>query len=557
MRSPYVHEPVAPTYVRALARVSPRIVEVGLCSLLVNACALAVPVFSSIIYNNVVGADNVATLWALTLGMLLVIGIEFVLRLVRGSMLEAMSVVADTTFERSLLQRLLDAPSLSLAPAGVLMSRLRDHAVARDHLHAAYAVAAADLPFMVLFVATAFAVAGPVGWVCLATCIPLLAGHALLQIPARDYGSRHADSLAGKNQLIGEAIEAADVVRLGGLRRMLEARWEGLSTQAAISRARMRYWQSAGQAWGGLCVALSSVAVLVVGVYAIQAGTLTVGALVAGSLLNLRAVGLASSSAGMLFGLRELRRTRAELDASAPKPTEGQGAFVRHDVRGDLVVEQLVCRLPGGGHALDGLNIRIRPGERVAVVGRPGSGKSTLLRCMAGLIDPSEGRVLIDGLAVSAMAPEDKVRWLAYKQQAPALISGSLMENLFAGTDSDPTSRQREVLDDAAITQIMRGGGLSLDRVVRAGALSGGQTQAVGLARALGKEAAVYLLDEPTSGIDAESEARFVAAIDRFTAGKTLVVVTHSTKLLAHVDRIVVLERGQIVADGARDKMLA
>jgi ATP-binding cassette subfamily C protein LapB len=244
------------------------------------------------------------------------------------------------------------------------------------------------------------------------------------------------------------------------------------------------------------------------------------------------------------------------------KPVErspGQRFVARGEMRGAIEFRNVRFRYPGRDDlALDGVSFRIEPGEHVALIGRIGSGKSTVHKLMLGLFEPEDGAVLLDGIDLRQIDPTDVRRNLACVSQDVTLFQGTLRENIAFGLPH---------ADDAAVVAAAQVTGLSefVDRHPRGfdmpvgergDGLSGGQRQAVGLARAVLHHAPVLLLDEPTSAMDFSTEAQVTRRMTEFTKDRSVVLVTHRTSMLAMVSRVIVIDGGRVVADGPRDRIM-
>jgi ATP-binding cassette subfamily C protein LapB len=209
-------------------------------------------------------------------------------------------------------------------------------------------------------------------------------------------------------------------------------------------------------------------------------------------------------------------------------------------------------------NALDGVSFKIAAGDRVAMIGRVGSGKSTIEKLILGLYRPHEGAVLIDGIDVRQLDPADIRRNIAYVSQDVTLFYGTLRENITLGLPYADDSTLLAAAEVAGLLEFVNRHPLGFDMMVgeRGESLSGGQRQAVGIARAVLHNSPVLLLDEPTSAMDFSSEAHINKQISRFAQDKTVLLVTHRTSLLSLVTRVIVVDAGKIVADGPRDRIL-
>jgi len=552
----FVSSVQASPHLRLLQAIAPFGIEIGLASLLINACALLMPVFSMLVYDKVVGNGNYETLWTLGTGMVLVLLLEFALRMIRSYAAERLGAVAELRMDGRLVDRVLQANAQQVAAPGVLMSRYRDLAGARDTLFAQYAVVAADLPFLLLFLLVQGFIGGLLVIIPLLFAIPILVGHWFTSRPQRDYAARWQVASASKATLLSEMVDALAFLQTSPLRHIFADRWETEIQQGAVLRSRQRFWQTASQAWGGVCVGLASVTLLAAGVYRIEAGAMSVGSLIACSLIQLRSMMQITSMVSLVLGWKDLSRTQRELDAAAtPQPGSHSPNAPMHVCSGDISALHLTCRSQLGDASLVDVSVQIAKGERVAIIGRPGSGKSTLLRCLAGVQQPSEGQVLVSGMRIQAFTADDRSSLMAYKPQDPVIMGPTLQDDL----GSLKGERAEQALTQTGLAAMLLRGEMRRDQLLSTSAgqpLSGGQRQIVALVRALASDAQIFLLDEPTSGVDAETEAKLTQALDQLTRGRTVIIATHSSAILHRMDKIIVLERGKVVACGPPDKLI-
>lgn len=515
--------------------------------LIINGCGLLLPLFSSLVYNKVIPSGHLATLWALVIGMLLFAGMELALRIARAFTVEQLAVHVDIAAERRLATRLLDGEHDGATSLGAVLSRYRDHAAARDALLGQYIGMAVDLPFVLLYLLAILIIAGPLLLVPVCAAGLMLAVHKLLH--ARAHRAEAESSRGGVERftLLGELVVASEAWHASPLRAGLERRWARAAEAGALGRAHARFWRAAAHGATALSVTLSSVVILAVGVYIVEAHLLNVGGLIACSLLSLRAMALMASVVGLVAGLRQFRAARAALETALPAERRRETVPLARPA-GELIVRRLGWAYPGRQPLFEDLTLTIRPGERIALIGATGSGKSTLLRCIAGVARPQRGEVLIDGIAVPAISPQDRGRWLAYKPQQPALFAGTLFDNL--GGDTVDRARLRHVVDLLGLG-LDGAGRFSLDQHLASGGtdLSGGQRQLVELARVLARDPAILLMDEPTAGLDAEAEQQIVRALRALVPDATVVMATHSARLISFATRVILLEGGRIAQD--------
>lgn len=540
---------------RLLKAIAPFSIEVGLTSLLINICGLLMPLFSLLIYDKVVGNGNVETLWALTVGMVLVLFLEFILRMIRGYTFVRLGVVAEVKMNGRFIDRILQTNASQIASPGFLMSRYRDQEGARDTLFSQYIVVASDLPFLLLFLIIQGFIFGTLVIIPLLFSLLLLTGQWFISRSQRNYHAHHHVSGARKTMLLADIVASLAFLQTSPLRYTFADRWENEVHRDAIVRNRQHFLQTFSQSLAALCLGMASVALLVLGVYRIQAGVMSVGLLIACSLIQLRIMLQLSSAISLVMCWKDLNRTQTELDrASTPEVFPVTFSSPMPDIV-EMSVLDLTCCDHSGGSYLDAVNLHIKPGERVAIIGRPGSGKSTLLRCLAGVQLPDKGQVLINGMRIQAYAADDRMNWLAYKSQEPVIVGPTLQDNL-----ADLQGERAEcVLECTGLKTLLRNGEMRRDQIIQGAEcqpLSCGQRQIVALARTLATDARIFLLDEPTSGLDAETESKLVNAVEKLTRNRTVVLATHSIALLNKMDKIVILERGKVVAFGPREQLL-
>jgi len=548
-----------PMYLTLMRAYGSRFVEIILAGVLINVFGLLLPIYSRLVYDKVIGNHIAETLWALTLGMALFIVLELILRVIRVYYVEQLAGRFDIEFDSMSARRLLD--SKVTAPVGVVLAKYRDLSSARDLLSSNYMLMLVDLPFLLLYLVALGLIGGHLVWVLLVGGVVLVGGQLLCKIPATDYGNAAMKAGIGKTDKLASLVFGMETLKTSPLQDRLVKAFLSDAADNAVNLAKSRFWMNIGYASSAVGNTLVSVGTLVVGVYLVEDNQLTVGALIASSLLIGRATAMTSSMATVLGRMEMFQRARAafeEMFDAAEAPQE-VADVLRQDMSGLIQVINLTLHLDKNERpALDKVSLAIKPGEKVGIVGRSGSGKTSLLRALAGLhkVEAGQGQVLIDGVAVTAYAAPVRMRCIGYKPQEAFIFDGSLAANIFVGDRVD-SKVYEAALAVSGVDDLIARGELRLDQVLKApGNLSGGQRQMVALARAVAGMPTVMLLDEPTTGIDLATEARIIERLQAFAAQRTLVVATHSTALLKHMDRIIVLNDGKIVADGPSAQIL-
>lgn len=546
-----------PMYITMLRAYGKRLVEIVVAGFLINLFGLLLPVYSRLVYDKVIGNHIPDTLWALTLGMLLFLVLEFVLRVIRTFYIEQLAGKFDIDFDQAVVKKLL-ATRVSW-PVGVVLAKYRDITSARDLLSSNYMLVIIDFPFLLLYLLAIGLIGGPIVWVVLVGGTLLVGAQLLCKIPANDYASTAMSVGATKTDKLAGLVFGIETLKTSALQKRVLELFARDAEVSGVTQAKSRFWASVGYTISSSGYTLMTIATLVVGVYMVEANALTVGALIASSMLVGRAASMLSSVAmvlGRIDAFKQARTSFEELFVEASN-ANATNEVDRQQIDGKIQVSNLSFSIkPNEPAMLKQISFVINPGEKVGLVGRSGSGKSTLLRCLAGVHAPDAGQVLMDGISVAAYPQEVRMRAIAYKPQDPFLFDGTLATNIFVD-NSISSSIYQTALHVSCMDELLAGGQLRLDQMLVApGNLSGGQRQMVALARAVATVPNVLLLDEPTTGIDQATENKIIERLVAFVAGRTLVVATHSPVLLKQMDRIIVINDGKIVADGPRAKIL-
>ncbi len=532
-------------------------VEVGLASLLINGGQLLLPLFSMLVYDKVVNNGVFETLWALTLGMAIYIATDAGMRIVRAWSTEHIAEDLTQRGDENLWRRLVSQTDLSGGFARFL-SNYRDLAVSRDFVSSTYLLALADLPFLLMYLL----VVGLIAWPLVIVAALLVLFYALmgyaLQVRSNRLGKEAEQQNTRKLTFMGEILGALDVVRTVPGAGIFLRRWRDLSESSADIDGQRRLAASHANTLAAGMMTISTVTMLVAGAYLIEARNLSVGGLIACNLLTARAMALVTSLFMVLGKWQDFKRAAARMESSLVA-TPQREYTPRACVIGNISVIGLKKNYQGRPTALDTVSLNVMPGERIALLGKPGAGKTTLLRCLAGLCKPDAGQILIDGLALEDVSQLDRARWMAWKSQDPALFAGTLEDNLRVAGVMANTERFTQALWVSGLDDELKSGrmtlGMQLDE--RGANLSGGQRQKVALARALAQPCSILLLDEPTLGLDPDSERLLAERLPNFLSkDDVLIMTTHSTIMLGMVQRVVALDGGRIIADGPRDKLL-
>lgn len=537
--------------------------DVMWAALLINLFALAFPIFSMNVYDRVVPNHAVETLWVLALGITLVLGGDFFIRLLRSHFVDEASARIDVQISATLMERVLGM-RLEHRPqsVGSFASNLRGFEQVRDFIASSTVTALIDLPFAILFI---FVMA----WISPWLILPVLTIFAIVIVSAyvlqhrlHELSQSTYQASAQRNATLVESLTGIETIKAQGAEGVIQARWERANRFLSSLNVKMRGLSSAAMYSTATLQQMVSVAIILIGVYLIGEKQLTMGGLIASTMLAGRALAPAGQIVGLLMQYQGARTALESLEAIMSRPVErpeGSSFIQRREFKGEIEFRHVSFAYPNReDNSLSDVSFKIAPGEKVALIGKVGSGKSTLQKLIMGLYQPADGAVLLDGIDMRQLDPADVRRNIGSVSQDVTLFYGSLRDNITFGYPHAQDDAIVAAADTAALTDFVQRHPQGFDMQVgeRGELLSGGQRQSVGIARAVLHNAPILLLDEPTSSMDFSTEAQVTQRMQAFTQGKTVVLVTHRTSMLAFVDRVIVVDQGKIVADGPREQIM-
>ncbi len=537
--------------------------QVVIAAVVINLIALISPLFVMTVYDRVVPNNAVETLWVLATGFAIVIGFDLVLKTLRAYFIDAAGKRADVIVACRLFDQVLDM-RLDSRPAstGGFANILREFESVRDFFTSATLVALIDLPFVILFLVILWLIAGPLTLV-LFTAIPVVVIYGLiLQWPLAHTVRQHFREAEQKHGVLVETIYGLETLKAIGAEARMRKLWESVVGLTAVSSQRSRALSQSGINVAGWVQQMTAIAVVVFGVYRIADGDLTVGGLIACVMLGGRALHPLSQVAHLMTRMHQSMTSLKALDRIMQSPVERpiDARFLqRPRIDGALAFEGVSFTYSNATQpSLREVSFAIRPGEHVGIIGRVGSGKTTIAKLILGLYRPNDGKILIDGTDIAQIDPVDLRRNMGYVAQDPVLFRGTVRDNI---TAAEPAAEDAAILAAArlaGIDEFLSQSPVGYDLPVgeRGEGLSGGQRQAITIARALLRQPSMLILDEPTSSMDSRSEAALKSCLRDYLVGRTLVLVTHRASLLSFVDRVIILDRGRVVADGPREDIL-
>ncbi|MCG2634226.1 MAG: type I secretion system permease/ATPase [Gammaproteobacteria bacterium] len=537
--------------------------EVMVASLLVNLFALASPLFVMNVYDRVVPNQAIETLWVLAVGVLIVFLFDFLLKTLRAYFLDVAGKKFDVILSARLYERVMGL-QLAARPqsVGAFASNLREFDSCRDFFTSATLVSLIDLPFMVLFLLVIWLLGGPMVLVPLAV-VPVVVIYALvIQRPLKAVVQRLFRHGAEKNAMLIETLSGLETIKSMGAESPVQRRWEQAVGQIATLGMRSRFLSASVVNVAAFFAQMATVGVVVFGVYRIGEGLLSLGGLIACSILTGRALAPLAQVANLLTrydqSVAALRSVENIMNLPVERP-EGSRFVSRPALKGGIEFKNVSFSYPNQPvAALSDVSFKINPGERVAVIGRIGSGKSTLEKLLLGLYQPAEGAVLLDGTDARQLDPADLRRNIGYVPQDIALFFGSVRDNIVYGAPHVDDAAMLRAAEIAGVNAFVDSHPAGYDLPVgeRGEGLSGGQRQTVAIARSLVLDPPILVMDEPSNAMDNSTEEQFKTRLAEHMEGKTLLLVTHRASLLTLVDRLIVMDASRIVADGPKAQVL-
>ncbi|WP_336931310.1 type I secretion system permease/ATPase [Acinetobacter tandoii] len=541
-----------------------RYLDVMFASLMANILALATILFSMNVYDRVIPAQSVPTLWVLAGGVLIAAIFEFCLRVARIYLSDIIGKRADLKISDKVFGHALRIKNKERSKStGTFISQIRELEGVRELVTSTTISAIADLPFFFLFLAIFWLIGGNLFWVMVLVVPLMIVPGILIQKPLAKLASEGMREGAIRNAILVEAVQGIEDIKLLRAESRFQNQWNHMNEAAADISMQQRKLVGVVGAWTQKVQGLTFAIVVLVGCFAVMKGEMTTGALVACSILSSRMLGPIAQISGVLGRFQQAKVAKTSLDELMKKPVDQapQAHLIhRPALTGHYELKDTVFKY-GNDDAKPTLiipKLEIQSGEKIAILGRNGAGKSTLLQLLSGMQEPTQGKIKLDGVDLRLIDPMDVRRDMGLLNQNAHLFFGTVRENLTLGA---PLATDQEIVNALNLT-----GALSfvlekkegLDHQILEGGMgfSGGQRQALLLARLLLRQPNILLLDEPTAAIDDVSEKQLIENLKGWLGHKTLVIATHRRAVLELVDRIIVVHDGKIVMDGPKNQVL-
>jgi ATP-binding cassette subfamily C protein LapB len=530
-----------------------------LAAFLVNVFALSMPLFTMNVYDRVLPNRAIETLWVFAIGISLVMVADLILRTMRGYFIDWASARIDVKLSASIMQKVLGI-RLEQRPnsVGSFASNLRSFESIRDFITSATITTLIDIPFGIIFIIV-------IGWINPYMTIPALLGAVLILIYSMTVQTKMHElsetmyrAGALRNSTLIESLVSLETVKGLGVEGKMQQKWEHSANYLTEVSSKLKLLSATINNGSSTIVQITNISLVLIGVYLVTDGELTMGGLIACTMLASRALAPVAQTAGLLTQYHTASTSLQSLDDIMSKEVERPDDVTflsRPGFRGDIEFREVSFQYPDTEQeALNKVSFKIKAGEHVALLGRMGSGKSTINKLILGLYQPTSGSILIDGIDSRQIDPAELRRAVGYVQQDTHLFYGSLRENLTIAAPHEGDEGVLMAAHAGGIDGFVNGHPKGFDMLVgeRGETLSGGQRQGVGIARALIKRPSILLLDEPTSSMDHSGEEEVKRRLIEHSIGKTVVLISHRSALYDLVERIIVIDSGRVVADGPK-----
>lgn len=537
--------------------------RVLLAAVLVNLFAVVAPLFIMNVYDRVIPNNALETGWVLAIGALTAYMFDLIMRTLRGYFIDLAGRRIDVTVTRRIYDQLLNMKLAGRPPSsGAFANMLREFDSVRDFMTSATITGLVDLPFSLFFLLIIYLIGGPIAFMLFFLILFVIGVGMLLQWPLKLLVRKSMHASEAKHGLLVETINGLETIKAVSADGRMRARYGVHVGESAATAQKARFVSSFGVNVATFLQMSASIIIVLMGMYLVSNAELTMGGLIACVILGGRAIAPIGQVANLLARYHQARSALATLNNIMAQPVErpAEKQFLHRPLlKGKISFENVGFTYPGTQQkVLDDVSFTIQPGENVGLIGRIGSGKSTISRLILGLYDPDEGAMYADDTDYRQIDPADLRRNIAYIAQDIVLFRGTVRENIAI---SKPQATEQEILEAAKLSGVhdfVSRHPMGYDAPVgeRGEGLSGGQRQAIALARAMLLKPNIMVCDEPTNAMDVQAENAFTRHIREQIKDKTFILITHRQHLLTLVDRLILVDQGRIIMDGPRDKVI-
>lgn len=536
--------------------------EIAVLTLFINIFALAVPLFTMSVYDRVVPNKAYETLFVLAVGVGIILIFDIILKFARNHILEKISKRLGLHWEEELMRKiLLVQPEYDVHMTGTKANLFKELQQVRDFFASKSLAQVIDFPFFFVALLVIYLISPAVAAVPASIALIILFFNIAMQVPISNLSKQHVDNMQSKHNYIIESIQGSESIKLsnGVPNRLFD--WRSVVAFSDGIGMKIQSLNAFSMSISQTVVQLVTVLVIVVGVFEISDQSLTIGGLIAVTILSSRAMIPVINLSMMAIRFKEIKESISRIDSfwKLPIETENNTEAGLGHIKGDIEFKEVTYFFKDTSYpSVSDISFKIKPGEKVGIIGQTGAGKSTLLKLLTGLNKAGSGSIYIDGHDINTLHPVELRQNIGVMPQEPFLFNGTLKENIEL---TRPISKEKmmELIRITGLDELVKksGKGDGLQVGEQGSHLSAGQRRLVALARALLNDPSVLILDEPTTGLDVGLENKLIKHLSKIVeTDKTLLVITHRFAALELVDRVIVLNEGKVVADGPRDKIL-
>jgi ATP-binding cassette subfamily C protein LapB len=537
--------------------------RVVVAAILINLFGLASPIFIMNVYDRVIPNNAVETGWVLGIAALTIFGFDFIMRTLRGYFIDLAGRRIDVIGAQRIYDQVLNM-KLSQKPqsSGVFANMLREFDSVREFMTSASLTILVDLPFTFLFLFVIFLIGGPIALLLFFMILTVIGVGMLIQWPLRNVVNKSVHASEAKHGILIETINGLETIKAVSADGRMRARYGTHLGQSAAHAQKSRFLSGLGVNFASLLQQSASVIIVLMGMYLVQDASITMGGLIACVILGGKAIQPIGQVANILSRYHQSRGALRTLNDIMAQPVErppSKQFLHRPTLQGKIAFDKVGFVYPGTERkVLDDISFKIEPGEKVAFIGRIGAGKSTIARLLLGLYEPAEGAIYADDTDYRQIDPADLRRNVAYIAQDVMLFRGTVRENITIGRAEVTEEDILKAAQASGVHEFVSRHPMGYDAPVgeRGEGLSGGQRQAIALARAMLLRPNIMVCDEPTNAMDVQAEEAFTKHVQEQIHDKTFVLITHRHSLLKLVDRIVLMDQGKVILDGPRDKVI-
>ncbi len=537
--------------------------EVLVASLLINLFALAVPLFTMNVYDRVIPNRIFDTLWVLASGIVLVFVFDLIMRTLRSYFIDQAGRLVDLQVSAGILERIMGIKMTDRPRSiGAFANTVESFASVREFITSTTVTVLVDLPFSLLFILVVGLIGGDIVFIPLLMLPIIIIFGYVLQKPLVEFSKVANRYSAEKEAILFETLNGIETVKTYGAEPVMQNKWEQVTNLGAQVGIKLRFIANLCMFFSIFTQQLSTVLVVIVGVYEISNGTLTLGGLIACTILTGRALAPMAQIAALLTRYHASKNALESLNRVMNLPLDRPpGHQVLHvpNLKGSIELRDVTFQFPGQhSPVISQLNLKVNPGEHIAVIGRIGSGKTTVAKILLGLLQPNDGSVYFDGVDQTHFDLHDLRRHIGYVPQDITLFHGSLHDNITLGAPNVEDANILRAIEISGIEEFVKPKLGSYEAFINEGGrnLSGGQRQVIAIARSVLLDPPILILDEPTNSMDNNTETAIKDRLASFIKDKTMILMTHRPSLLSLVTRVVVMDSGKVIADGPKDQIL-